>query len=277
MPHSFFDVDRPVVIGHRGAAERSPENTLASFQTALDDGAQILESDIHLSSDGVPILLHDPDVERTTDGRGLASNLTWQELSSLDAGYRFEDATGGTPFRGKNIHIPSLEEAFERFPNARFNLEIKCAGPIGIQETLALVDRFGRADRTLLAAGDDEIMQDLRSALASARARAPAPATPIRPAIGASLREIVTAIKSALDGSAMPDGVMALQIPANFAGKPLATTEFIDHAHAHDVEVHVWTINDLAEIESLLKRGVDGIITDHPGRMHEWLKHAGRR
>ena len=268
MSHSFFDVDRPIVIGHRGAAGDRPENTLLSFETALEQGAQILESDIHISSDGVPILLHDPSLERTTDGQGDASQRRWSELCTLDAGSQFAGEDGSRPFRGKDIRIPSLEEAFERFPEASFNLEIKCAGAAGIRATLDLVERFARADRTLLAAGEDAIMKDLRTALASHS---------VRPAIGASLREIVAAVSSAINGSEMPEGVMALQIPATFADQPLATPAFVDHAHANGVEVHVWTINDLEEIEALLDAGVDGIVTDYPGRMADWLKRVGRR
>jgi glycerophosphoryl diester phosphodiesterase len=74
----------------------------------------------------------------------------------------------------------------------------------------------------------------------------------------------------------MPSGVMALQIPATFAGNALATPDFVAHAHAHGVQVHVWTINDLVEIESLLANGVDGIVTDHPGRFAHWLKRGAR-
>jgi glycerophosphoryl diester phosphodiesterase len=268
MTHTFFDVDLPIVIGHRGSAGNRPENTLVSFETALADGAQILESDIQISSDGVPILLHDPSLERTTDGRGEACQSTWAELRALDAGIRFEDDNGSTPFRGKDIRIPSLEEAFARFPDARFNLEIKCPGAAGIRATLDLIERFDRADRTLLAAGEDPIMQDLRTALA---------AHTIRPAIGASLHEIVAAVSSALDDGEMPVDVMALQIPSTFANKPLATRELVEHAHANEVQVHVWTINDLDEIEALLDIGVDGIVTDHPGKMCDWLKRVGRR
>jgi len=263
MLHPFFDVERPVVIGHRGAAGERPENTLHSFEAALAQGADILESDIHVSRDGVPILLHDPTLERTTDAAGDARDQSWAELQRLDAGHRFEDAEGRTPYRGKGIRIASLEEAFTHFPDARFNLEIKCEGEAGILATLDLVERFDRADRTLLAAGENSIMRDLRRAL---RTRS------IAPALGASLEEIVAAVSSAVSGSPMPPGVMALQIPASFAGNPLATHEFVAHAHAHDVQVHVWTINDLAEIEALLENGVDGIVTDHPGRMAEWLR-----
>jgi glycerophosphoryl diester phosphodiesterase len=268
MAHSFFDVENPVVIGHRGAAGERPENTLVSFETALAQGAQILESDIHVSRDGVPILLHDPELDRTTDGAGLASASTWSELERLDAGCRFEGAESGESYAGRGIGIPSLEQAFERFPDARFNLEIKCHDQAGIRATLDLIDRFDRADRTLLAAGDDAIMSDLRRHVAAHR---------VAPAMGASLGEIVAATRSAVEGTPMPVDVMALQIPASFGGQPLVTDPFVKHAHAHGVEIHVWTINALSEIESLLKLGVDGIVTDFPGQMSEWLGRAGSR
>jgi glycerophosphoryl diester phosphodiesterase len=266
--HPYFDIPRPVVIGHRGAAGERPENTLLSFEKALEDGAQILESDIQVTRDGVPILLHDPDVDRTTEGRGAVSELDLQGVRRLDAGHAFEDASGHHPYRGQSIHIPSLEEAFERFPEARFNLEIKSADPRATSRTLDLVARFGRPDRTLLTAGETPIMKQLRRALAQHAAQ---------PAVGASQDEIVAAVRSALSDAPMPAGVMALQIPAHFLDQPLVTPELVLHAHAHGVEIHVWTINDLDEIEALLDLGVDGIVTDHPGRMVDWLARAGRR
>ncbi|HIF93201.1 MAG: glycerophosphodiester phosphodiesterase [Myxococcales bacterium] len=268
MMHSFFDVDRPVVIGHRGAAGDRPENTLASFDTALSMGAQILESDIHISSDGVPILLHDPALDRTSNGRGSAAESDWAQIRALDAGGQFRDESGETPFLGQGIAIPSLEETFERFPNARFNLEIKCRGLEGIRATLDLVEKFDRADRTLLAAGEDDIMQDLRSVLTKHS---------LQPALGASLGEIIKSVASAVEDKPMPEGVMALQVPPTFAERPLVTRELVDHAHAHGVQIHVWTVNDLDEMKTLLDLGVDGIITDYPGRMHDWLVRDGRR
>ena len=266
MHHPFFDIERPIVIGHRGAAGTHPENTLASFEAALAQGAQIIESDLQVSRDGIPILLHDPALDRVTEASGLAADRLFEDLKRLDAGYRFEDAEGRFSARGAGHQISSLEEAFEAFPAARFNLEIKCNDSAAIQATLDLVERFERSARTLLAAGEDDIMRELRGALGAHAAR---------PAVGACLAEIVEAINSALTGSPMPDGVMALQIPSSFGGKPLATSELIAHAHTYQVDVHVWTVNDLDEIEGLLSRGVDGIITDYPGAMVEWLHQNG--
>jgi glycerophosphoryl diester phosphodiesterase len=265
--HAFFEVAKPTVIGHRGAAGDFPENTLPSFAAALAQGAHILESDVQLSRDGIPVLLHDRSVERTTDGGGRAADLDWADLGRLDAAHRFLDAAGKTSSRGLGIHIPRLEEAFDAFPEARFNLEIKSEDPRAIRASLDLIRRFDREDRTLLTAGEDTIMRGLRAALRS---------QPTRPALGASLGEIVASVESALSGSAPPAGVMALQVPAEFMGAPLVTRKFVDHAHAHGIYVHVWTINALDEIESLLTLGVDGIVTDYPGRMLAWLERDDR-
>ncbi|MFP6655252.1 MAG: glycerophosphodiester phosphodiesterase [Myxococcota bacterium] len=262
MMHPFFDLQRPIIMGHRGAAGDNPENTLLSFESALAAGAQIIESDIQLSSDGVPILLHDSELERTTNGHGLAAKTTWLEIQALDAGAHFQHEDGSHPFREQGIGVPSLEEAFRRFPEARFNLEIKSPDEEATRATLELVQRFDREDRTLLSAGEDNIMQGLRVMLET---------IPVQPATGACLSEIVETIRSATKGTPIPSGVMALQVPADFAGQPLVTTAFVDHAHSHDIQVHVWTINDLDQIRALLDLGVDGIITDYPGRMHEWL------
>lgn len=262
MPHSFFDVPRPTIIGHRGSAGLCPENTLASFAQALAEGAHILESDVHITRDGVPILLHDPDLERVSNHAGLACEISWEELRQVDAGYHFEDGHGRHPFRGQGLRIPSLEETFLQFPDARFNLEIKCAGEPAIAATLDLIAEHGREARTLIAAGEDEVMQDVRRLLSQHA---------ISPAIGASIGEIIASVGSALQGEPTPEGVMALQIPAEFSGQPLATRELVEHAHANDVAVHVWTINTLDEIAALLELGVDGIVTDFPGRMKEWL------
>lgn len=268
MGHPFFDVEHPIVIGHRGCAGEFPENTLASFEAALAQGAAILESDVHVTRDGHPVLLHDPTLERTCGVAHAAAALSLAEIRALDAGQGFRDPAGQRPFAGRGHRVAILEEAFAAFPEARFNLELKCGGEAVAAKVLELVERFERADRTLLTSGEDDIMGGLRRALARSRAR---------PALGASVGDVLAVIRSAQSGAAMPPGVMALQIPTSFAGQPLVTRALVDHAHAHGVEVHVWTINERPEIEALLALGVDGIVTDFPGRMVRWLADGRRR
>src|ERR1700723_958063 len=101
----FFTGRRPCIIGHRGAAGVAPENTLVLFRQAIQDGADILELDVYLTSDEQVVVIHDAAVDRTTDGVGKISGFTLEQLRSLDAGYRFQ-AGGSYPFRGKGIKIP---------------------------------------------------------------------------------------------------------------------------------------------------------------------------
>ncbi|CAG1008969.1 glycerophosphoryl diester phosphodiesterase [Myxococcaceae bacterium] len=265
MPHPYFSLSVPISIGHRGAAGELPENTLESFARGLADGASILETDLHPTRDGALVLFHDDDVARTTDGRGPISAMTLAEAKRLDAGYGFS-AEQGFPWRGKGLRVPTLEEALDRFPGVRFNIEIKETAPGVIDRTLATLSEKGRSELTLLAAEKDAIMASIRETAARAASGV---------AIGACVGEVVRCIQAARDHTAPPPGVMALQIPAAFAGRPLATPELVSFAHRHGIQVHVWTVNDPAEMDALLDVGVDGLISDHPARVREVLRSRG--
>ncbi len=258
MRHPFFALPRPIAIGHRGSAGDAPENTLESFARALRAGAAILESDVHLTRDGVPVLIHDDDVGRVTEGSGAVRELLLAELQRLDAGWRFSPDGGRShPFRGRGLRIPTLAEALEALPGARFNLELKEGLPGIVERTLAVVRDAGREELTLLTAAEDALMAQLRAVVARDAGRV---------AIGASTGDVLDFVRTALSGECPRPGPMALQIPAEFAGRPLVTHELVAHAHAHDVQIHVWTVNDPSEMARLLDLGVDGIVSDHPDR-----------
>jgi glycerophosphoryl diester phosphodiesterase len=258
MAHPFFALPHPLVFGHRGACGDRPENTLPSFELALAQGADVLETDVHRTRDGEVVALHDADVARTTDGAGAVSALDWPALARLDAGHRFVGALGEAPFRGRGVRIPRFAELLERFPTVRLNVEIKACDPALVRAVLAQLRAAGREERTLLAAERDDTMALLRTAVRE---------TGSGVALGASVGDVLGFVRAALEGSAPPPGPMALQIPSEFAGRPLASAELLAFAHAHDVEVHVWTINDEAEMRRLIALGVDGVMSDFPGRL----------
>ncbi len=259
MRHPYFAVATPTVIGHRGAAGEAPENTLPSFARALADGAAILESDVHLTRDEIPVLLHDDTLERTTDGGGRVEALSLAELQALDAGHHFSPDGGRTlPFRGRGIRVPTLAQALAAFPAARFNLELKDGGAELVRSALDVIARAGSAERTLLTAGDDVLMALLREQVARSGASV---------ALGASAREVGDFLRSALAHAPPPPGPMALQVPPDFVGRPLVTRDFVAHAHAHGLVVHVWTIDEPDEMRALLALGIDGIVTDFPARL----------
>ena len=282
MPHPYFGsfgflagrADRspplPMNLGHRGCAGRAPENTLLSFERCLAEGGDAIESDVQVTRDGVPVLLHDEDVGRVTATSRPVEAMTRAELATLDAGYHFTiDDRGRTEpdddaaFRGKGVRIPSLEDAFTRFPEARFNLEIKTAAHDTVARVVELVARFARADRTLLTAGDDAIMRSLRAELTSQRVEA---------ATSASVSDVVAVIRAAVEDAKPPAEVMALQIPTRFGDRALVTPALLDYAHRHGITVHVWTINEPAEMHRLLDLGVDGLVTDFPARLRDVIR-----
>lgn len=268
MRHPFFDVPVPTVIGHRGASGELPENTMGAFERAVAQGAVILETDVHATRDGALVLFHDDTLERTTDGVGRIADHTLAELARLDAGHRFSPGGAGFPERGKGHRIPLLEDALRAFPGVRFNVEIKERVPALIADTVELVRRLGREDSVLLAAASNDTMEDLRAHLEK---------TGVRPAVGASAGDVVACVRAAIDGTPPPPGPMALQVPPDFAGRPLVTRELVAHAHAHGIVVHVWTINDPAEMERLLDLGVDGVMSDFPGRLAEVVARRAAR
>lgn len=258
MAHPFFALRRPLAIGHRGCAGEVPENTLASFERGVADGAVVIETDVHLSRDRMPVLLHDDDVARVTNGRGAVRDLSFAAIRALDAGFHFAAPDGSTPFRGAGLRIPSLAEALEALPGIRFNLELKEDRPEIAERVLGVIRDAGREELTLVTSGEDGLMEKLRHAVRRCGAQV---------ALGASTGDVARFVRAARDGVAPPSEPMALQIPTHFAGAPLVTPALLAAAHARDVHVHVWTVNDPAEIAALLALGVDGVISDYPARV----------
>jgi glycerophosphoryl diester phosphodiesterase len=257
--HPYFDTPRPIVFGHRGASGEAPENTLVAFERALADGAVIVETDVHLTRDGEVVVAHDADVARTTDGSGRIAELRFPDLAALDAGYRFSPDGGAThPFRGKGVRMPALREVFRRFPGTRFNVEVKTNEPRLVEAVVRLVAEHEREGLTLLAAEKDDTMAAVRTELARCGVAA---------AVGASVGDVLAFVRAAIGQGAPPKEPMALQIPPSFAGRPLVTRALVDFAHRHDVQVHVWTINEEDEMRRLLGEGVDGVMSDFPGRL----------
>jgi len=266
MQHPYFDLPRPIPVGHRGASGERPENTLPAFERALAQGARILETDVHPTRDGVAVLFHDSELDRTTDGHGPIAARSLAELKQLDAGHGFSPDGGERyPYRGRGITIPTLAEAFAAFPEARFNLEIKQGDRAFLEDVAKQVARAGRESRTLFTSGSDALIAELRAVLAD---------TGVAVAMGSSMGDCIAFVQAAVAGTPPPPDPMALQIPSEFAGQPLVTRELVGFAHENGVQVHVWTINEPREITRLLDLGVDAVMSDFPSRVVEAI---GRR
>jgi glycerophosphoryl diester phosphodiesterase len=263
MARPFFGPTTPIPFAHRGGAKRWPENTVLAFRNSAELGYRHIETDLHETSDGRFVCFHDPTLERTTNGRGKLRDYTLAELQRLDAGYQFiED--GSYTFRHAGLCIPTLEEALEADPTLHYNLEMKPNDPALAGRLWELIDHHGIHDRVLVASEHDEVTEAFRR---HSRGRV---------ATSAGHKGALHFWAQALTGLSRHAvyAFDALQIPPTFRGMKVITPRFVEAAHRHGVQIHIWTINDPAEMEGLAAAGVDGIMTDFPDVLREVLaKH----
>lgn len=242
----------PVNLAHRGASALAPENTLEAFRRAVEDGAGGLELDVHLTSDGHVVVIHDATVERTTNGTGAVAEMTFDELRALDAGHNFSPDGGSTrPYRG--LCVPTLAEVLKEFPGVSVNIDMK-EGP-GIEVTvLAVLREAGAEGRTLVVSSRHGAVRRFRR-ISGGEISTGASRFETGVFYVLSRLRLERLIRPAYD---------ALQVPLRHRGIPLVTRRFIEAAHARGVRVDVWTINEPDEMRHLLDLGVDVIMTDRP-------------
>lgn len=252
---------RPLVFAHRGGGGLYPENTLGAFEYSAKIGVDVLELDVHSTSDGTLVVMHDRTVDRTTDGRGKVNELTLAELKKLDAGFKFSNDGGKTfPFRSKGITIPTLQEIFDTLPQMTFNVEPKQAEPSITQPLCEMIRARNMAEKVIVGSFRQMAIDEFRQAC-------PEVATSATPG---EATEFLAKYKVGLGESYTPP-MQALQIPQNVGSINIVTKEFIETARKLNLQVHVWTINDPNDMRRLIDLGVDGIMTDYPDRMLEIL------
>ena len=263
MLHPFLRNLRPTLhISHRGGSELAPENTMAAFHLAVDRfKTDMLEIDVHTTSDGELVVLHDDELDRTTDMKGLVTEHTWSEVSTADAGYHFTGDGGKTyPFRGKGVRIPRLQEVLEAFPHQLFNVEVKDELP-SIEDGFADVIRGTNAlTRACVGSEDDEVSKRILRVLPEACHFYPRRA----------VTNVVIGLKAGQEPSDS-DPYNVLDIPLYFGGARLVDTELLFRAARAGRWVNVWTINDPNEMRQLVKEQVGGIMTDHPDLLRDVL------
>jgi glycerophosphoryl diester phosphodiesterase len=261
--HPYF-AGAPLLMAHRGGSALAPENTLPALRRATEWwDADILEIDVNPTRDGEAVVIHDHAVDRTTDGRGAVAGMTLDELRRLDAGYRFTSDGGRTfPFRDRGIRIPTLEEVLTELPEVRVNVEIKDGR---VQSRVwEVVHKLNATHRVLIAAGR------LRNrSLFSVYAGARSASAEEMYAFLALHRLHATALFYPL--------VDAFQMPERSRGRQVLSPRFVREVQAKNLAVHVWTVNEEADMRRLLSWGVDGIITDRPDRLARVLHEVADR
>lgn len=254
MKSRYLTPSKPRFFAHRGASGAFPENTLPAFLAAEAAGIPYLELDVWATADGQVVTHHDETLLRLCAADRRLSELTLAELQNLDAGQTFTlDGGRSFPFRGQGVKIPTLTEVFNACPKSRFNIEIKDPNPGAAEQAVKAIRAAGRTADVLLAAEDHLTMERLR---------------PLCPEMPTSLSFAeAAAFFSWLEGGCQsvyhPPGV-ALQIPEFYESRQLVTAESILAAHAVGLEIHVWTVNQAADIHRLLTLGVDGVMSDFP-------------
>lgn len=241
----------PLLIAHRGGSGLAPENTLPAFLNGANRwGADMIELDVRASADGQCVVMHDALVDRTTNGTGPVAGMTLAQLRELDAGYRFTPDAGATfPFRDTGVRVPTIEEVFEALPAIRITIEVKTGAA---QEPLfAAIRRFNARDR-VIAAG----MYDANRSLFGT----------FDGVISGSLEELKPFWMRHRIGlgwlRAPPCDVV--QIPEIWNGRRLVTPRLARDLHRHGIPLHVWTVNEPADMNRLLDWGVEGLISDRP-------------
>jgi glycerophosphoryl diester phosphodiesterase len=245
----FLDWPGPLAFAHQGAhAEGGPgENTMAAFEAAVALGYRYLETDAHVTADGVLVAFHDDHLDRLTDRTGVIGDLPWS-------------AVGAARVRGGE-GVPLLEDLLMAWPDVRVNIDPK--HDAAVDPLVELVRRTGTLDRVCFGAFSDRRLARIQAALG------PGACTSMGP------RQVARLVAAARHLPAGGFTAACVQVPVRQGRIPLVTPRFVAAAHARDLPVHVWTVNDAAEMHRLLDMGVDGIMTDRTDVLKKVLTERG--
>lgn len=254
---------KPLVIAHQGGEGEWPSNTMIAFQNASQAGADMLDTDMHMTKDGVLVLIHDATVDRTTNGKGAIRDLLLSEIKQLDAGYKFSTGNGRIfPYRRKGVTVPTLEELFNAFPDKRLGIEIKPAEPMDLSRQFCALIRKHKLQKNIL------VSSFRQETMAAFRAECPEVAT------SATLREVVIFLRlNALHMTRVlsPD-YCCFQVPERSGSVQVISPQFIAAARERHLSILPWTINEEGALQRMIAIGAEGINTDYPTRMLRLLR-----
>ena len=247
---AFLDSTNPVAFAHRGFAPDGAENSMAAFENAVRLGYRYLETDVRVTADGMALAFHDAALDRVTDRRGRVAGLPWRVVQQARI-------AGTEP-------IPLLVDVLTAWPDVCINLDVKAEHSIG--PTIEAIRRTRTIDRVCVGAFSDARVAAVRGALG------PQLCTALGP------REAIRLRAAALVGRLpiRPIHGACAQVPAALGRARLVDAHFLAAAHELGLPVHVWTVNDAAEIARLLDLGVDGVMTDRADLLREILTQRGQ-
>jgi glycerophosphoryl diester phosphodiesterase len=239
----FLDHPLPLAFAHRGGAGGGLENTMAAFAGAVEMGYRYVETDVHATRDGQLVVFHDRTLDRVTDVVGRIGQLTWDEITGARV--------------GNTETVPLLADVLHSWPEVRLNVDVKAEDAIG--PLVEVIRRTGAIDRVCVGSFSDRRLAKVRAALG------PRLCTSLGP------REVLRLRTASVFGrghTGATPGVPCAQVPP-YAVVRVVDRRFVERAHALGMQVHVWTIDDPAEMNRLLDLGVDGIMTDELAALRE--------
>lgn len=241
-----------------------PENTIAAFLDAAQRWrADMIELDVRASSDGHCVVIHDATVDRTTNGKGAVAEMTLAELQSLDAAYHFTRDGGRTfPLRGQGVRIPTIDEVLAALPDMRITVESKTAA--AQLPLFRAIEQYNASER-IVAAGERNEFRTLFHTYGGPRSASLEEAMPFFLMHRAYLARF---------GRVPADVVQTCEV---YRGRRILTQRLVRDFHHRGVLVHVWTVNEEADMERLLDWGVDGLVTDRPDLLAKVLHRRNGR
>ena len=222
---------------------------MPGFVRALELGADALEMDLHMTSDGVIVVSHDPDGERLAGVPVAIRKAQLDEVRRWDLGRHFV-TRAGDHLRGRGYRIPTFEEVLAAFPNVPINVDVKQHKPSMVEPLLALIARYGAEERVLIASFDAGTLADVRR-------------RGYRGQTGLAQSEVIALLllpRSVL--AARPRRGDAAQLPTHIGGISLARPAIVEKCHALGLRLDYWTVNDADEARTLWELGADGVMTD---------------
>jgi len=273
-PVPFLRGERPLVMAHRGDSANTPENSLLAYTDAYNLKVDVIEADLRITQDKEIVFFHDARVDRTTNGRGTVKSLTLRELKKLDQGYRFKgvgELAGTYPYRGKGLEIQSLEEVLTRFPDIKFNMDMKDRLSHVPGVLARKIKELNAEDRVMVGSFHHKQLEAFRLQSGAPTSASPREVWRFRKQIfrwykknrPIKLSEEITLEQEEVLGEPLP--YFALQIPEKFFGlRTFFGAEFFKLCHMVEIAVHVWTVNDPGDMFRLLDWGVDGLFSDNP-------------
>ena len=251
----------PLAIAHRGGAGELPENTIPAFDSAVALGYRYIETDAHVSSDGEVFAFHDDVLDHVTDRRGALTDVPAATIASADAAFHFDEARG-FPHRGTGFRVPAMREILTRWPEVFVNIDTKSDAVV--EPLVRLVTEVGALDRVCIGSFSDARIRRVRQLTRCAVCTSMGP------------RAIAVAWLASRTGRMPALGADCVQVPPRWRRSALVDRRFVRAAHAAGLQVHVWTIDAVAEMNRLLDLEVDGIMTDLPVVLRDVLRGRGQ-